>query len=107
MTPPGRTLERTLQGTLSVRPEWAERLAAVTHVDGSACVQVLEPGDAPLLEGVLDCFHRETGLPVLVNTSFNHAGEPIVNDIADALVSLERCRLDALAVYPYLYTRET
>ena len=95
---PGRTLERFMLGTVQTRPAWRERLSAVTHVDGSARVQVLRRDDAPLLHGILERFHRRTGIPVLLNTSFNHAGEPIVNDAADAVRSFESCRLDALVV---------
>ena len=99
---PGRTLERHMLGTVTTRQAWRERLAATTHVDGSARVQLLGPHDAPLLHGVLTRFHALTGLPALLNTSFNHAGEPIVNDLADALASARRCRLDVLAVYPWV-----
>ena len=56
----------------------------------------------PLYYDTLDAFKRETGIPTLVNTSFNHAGEPIVNSLEDALDSARRCRLDALAICPYL-----
>lgn len=97
-----RSLERSMLAVVSVRPAWRERLAAVTHVDGSARVQLLRRQDGPGLHAVLSAFHARTGLPVLVNTSFNHAGEPIVNSLADAVDSARRCRLDALAVCPYL-----
>jgi carbamoyltransferase len=102
---PGRTLERFMLGTVQTRPEWRERLAAVTHVDGSARVQTLRKEDAPLLHAVLTQFHGRTGLAALLNTSFNHAGEPIVNDVEDALRSFERCRLDALVVPPHIVLR--
>lgn len=102
---PGRELERHMLSVVAVRPAWRERLAAVTHVDGSARVQVLRPDDAPLLHRVLLAFERRTGLPALVNTSFNHAGEPMVNSIDDAILSARRCRLDALAICPYLGVR--
>ena len=99
---PERAMERQMLCTLQTRPEWRERLAAVTHVDGSARVQCLRPGDAPLVHQMLSAFHQKTGLPVLVNTSFNNAGEPIVNNLQDALNTTTLCGLDALAVFPYL-----
>jgi len=102
---PGRTLERFMLGTVRTRPEWRERLAAVTHVDGSARVQILRRSENPLLHEVLQRFHALTGIPALLNTSFNHAGEPIVNDLRDALASFERCGLDALVVPPRLLLR--
>ena len=76
--------------------------SAVTHVDGSARVQVLRREDAPLLYAVMESFHRRTGVPALLNTSFNHAGEPIVNDAEDTARSFARCRLDALVVPPHV-----
>jgi carbamoyltransferase len=102
---PERTLERHMLATLTTRSEWRARLPAVTHVDGSARVQCLRRSDAPLLHDILTRFHAKTGLPVLVNTSFNHAGEPIVNDARDALRSFERCKLDALVLPPRILTR--
>jgi carbamoyltransferase len=102
---PGRTLERHMLGTVRTRPAWRERLGAVTHVDGSARVQVLRREDAPLLYRVIECFQRKTGTPALLNTSFNHAGEPIVNDGEDALASFERCKLDALVLPPRVLAR--
>ncbi len=59
-------------------------LPAVTHVDGSARVQTVDAGRAPRLHAILEAFARRTGCPVLVNTSFNIRGEPIVHDPADA-----------------------
>ncbi|MFM7245536.1 MAG: carbamoyltransferase C-terminal domain-containing protein, partial [Planctomycetaceae bacterium] len=59
-------------------------LPAVTHVDGSARVQTVDAGRAPRFHAILDAFARRTGCPVLVNTSFNIRGEPIVHDPADA-----------------------
>jgi carbamoyltransferase len=59
-------------------------LPAVTHVDGSARVQTVDPARAPRFHAILDAFAQRTGCPVLVNTSFNIRGEPIVHDPADA-----------------------
>jgi carbamoyltransferase len=59
-------------------------IPAVTHVDGSARVQTVDAVRAPRFHAILDAFARRTGCPVLVNTSFNIRGEPIVHDPADA-----------------------
>ena len=67
-----------MSGVFPVRPEWRARLAAVTHVDGSARLQVLERDMAPRLHALLEAYGRRTGIPVLLNTSFNLSGEPIV-----------------------------
>ncbi|QDU66730.1 carbamoyltransferase [Engelhardtia mirabilis] len=99
---PGRELERHMLATVTTRKAWRGRLAAVTHVDGSARVQCLRPCDGPLLHRVLARFHALTGIPALVNTSFNDAGEPIVNSLDDGLRSARRCGLGLLAAYPHL-----
>ena len=56
----------------------------MTHVDGSARVQTVDPVRAPRFHAILEAFARRTGCPVLANTSFNIRGEPIVHDPADA-----------------------
>jgi carbamoyltransferase len=76
LPPGGARLARYMSGVFPVRPEWRSRLAAVTHVDGSARVQVLEREMAPRLYALLDTYGRRTGIPVLLNTSFNVAGSP-------------------------------
>jgi carbamoyltransferase len=73
-------------------------LGAVTHVDGSARVQTVDAAVDPRFHGLLTAFGRRTGAPVLLNTSFNSAGEPIVADPASALAGFVRCGLDALVV---------
>src|SRR5207237_176344 len=75
LPPGGARLARFMSGVVPVRPEWRERLAAVTHVDGTARVQVLEPEMAPRLARLLEAYGRVSGVPVLLNTSFNLAGE--------------------------------
>lgn len=59
-------------------------IPAVTHVDGSARIQTVDPVRAPRFHAILEAFARQTGCPVLANTSFNIRGEPIVHDPADA-----------------------
>ena len=62
-----------------VRPEWVDRIPAVVHVDGTARIQTVDDRDEPLVAGVLRAFERRTGVPVVVNTSFNTAGRPMVD----------------------------
>ena len=78
LPPGGARLARFMSGVFPVRPEWRERLAAITHVDGSARLQTLERDMAPRLHALLEAYGRRSGIPVLLNTSFNVAGEPIV-----------------------------
>jgi len=88
-----------------VRPEWRSQLAGVTHVDGSARVQVLERDMAPRLHALLDAYGRRTGIPVLLNTSFNVAGEPIVNRALEGYSTFRRCGIDALVAGGVVVTK--
>ncbi|ROO59673.1 carbamoyltransferase [Micromonospora sp. Llam0] len=88
-----------------VRPPFQDRLPAVTHVDGSARVQVVERDSAPLFWGLLREMGRRTGLPVLVNTSFNLRGQPIVRTAVDAVATFARSTLDALVIGDVLVRR--
>lgn len=81
--------------------------AAVVHVDGTARPQVLAPDANPGLHAILTAFHRRTGIPSLVNTSFNRHGEPIVCTPAEAVQTFLSARLDALLMGPLLIRRST
>jgi len=94
--PGGQRLARFMSGVFSVRPEWRQRLEAITHIDGSARVQVLEPAMAPRLHALLKAYGQRTGIPVLLNTSFNLAGEPIVNRAVEGYSTFLRCKIDVL-----------
>ncbi|MEU3457524.1 carbamoyltransferase C-terminal domain-containing protein [Micromonospora sp. NPDC006766] len=80
------------------RPAYREPLAAVTHVDGTARVQVLRRADNPRLWRLLGRFGELTGLPVLLNTSLNLRGQPIIRDPRTALDTFVRSRLDRLVL---------
>jgi len=94
----GARLARFMSGVFPVRPEWRERLAAVTHIDGTARVQTLDDAMAPRLRALLEAYGRRTGMPVLLNTSFNLAGEPIVNSAAEGYSTFRRSGIDQLVV---------
>jgi carbamoyltransferase len=96
LPPGGDRLARFMSGVFPVRPEWRERLAGITHVDGTARVQVVDQAMAPRLHVLLEAYGRRTGIPVLLNTSFNLAGEPIVNTVAEAYSTFRRCGIDLL-----------
>jgi carbamoyltransferase len=100
LPPGGARLARFMSGVFPVRPEWRSRLAAVTHVDGSARVQALERGMAPRLYALLEAYGRRTGIPVLLNTSFNVAGEPIVTRALEGYSTFHRCGIDLLVAGP-------
>jgi len=78
---------------------------AVTHVDGSARVQTVDAERSPLYYRLLRAFEARTGCAVLVNTSFNVRGEPIVGTPEDAWRCFRRTHLDALALGPYVVTK--
>jgi carbamoyltransferase len=78
-----------------VREEKRAAIPAVTHVDGSARYQVLREQDNPTLCKLIHAFARLTGIPMLLNTSFNRAGEPLVETPVDAA----RCVVDSTADY--------
>jgi len=96
LPPGGARLARFMSGVVPVRPEWRERLAGITHVDGTARVQVLDREMEPRLHALLEAYGQRTGVPVLLNTSFNLAGEPIVNTVAEAYSTFRRCGIDLL-----------
>jgi carbamoyltransferase len=87
-----------------VKPAWRERLPSITHVDGTARVQVVDR-DAGALHALLEAFERLRGVPILINTSFNVKGEPIVNTPADALRCLVTTGLDALAIGSFVVSK--
>jgi len=81
-------------------------LPAITHVDGSARVQTVDPQASPRFAALLERFERRTGCPVLLNTSFNLRGEPIVCTPADAILCFVRSQIDVLVVEDFLLDRE-
>jgi carbamoyltransferase len=102
LPPHGVRLARFMSGVFPVRHEWRSQLAAVTHVDGSAGLQALERSMAPRLYGLLEAYGRRTGIPVLLNTSFNVAGEPIVTRAREGYSTFRRCGIDVLVAGPIL-----
>jgi len=77
-------------------------IPAVTHVDSSARVQTVTKDDNPAYHRLLTAFKERTGCPVLVNTSFNVRGEPIVNTPHDAYACFMRTNIDLLAIGGFL-----
>ena len=88
-----------------VDPRWRERIPAVVHVDGTARIQTVDQRDEPLLARMLQLFERRTGLPVVVNTSLNTAGRPMVDDLKDALECFGSTPVDLLAIGPFVLRR--
>ncbi len=107
LPPGGERLARFMSGVFRVRPEWRERLAAVTHVDGTARVQAVSRQMAPRFHALLEAYGERTGVPVLLNTSFNLAGEPIVNRAIEGYSAFRRSGIDVLAAGGYVLQKRS
>lgn len=104
------TENRTLPfmiSTLRVRPEWRERLGAVTHVDGTARVQTVSRQTNPSYWKLIREFEELSGVPVLLNTSLNNHMEPIVDSVDDAVSCFLTTGLEALVVGSYIATKRS
>ncbi len=101
--PACRSLEYMIT-TMSVRPEWQGRVPAITHHDGTARVQAVWRDQAPDFHAVISAFHAETGVPLVVNTSFND-NEPIVCTPEDAIRCFFRTKIDLLVLGGRLFYR--
>lgn len=98
LPPGGNRLARFMSGVFPVRPEWRERLAAVTHVDGTARLQTLTRDFAPRVYDLIAAYGRSSGIPVLLNTSLNLAGEPIVCSVEEGYSTFRRSGIDTIVV---------
>ncbi len=85
-----------------VRPEMRDKLPAITHVDGSARLQTVSKDINPVYHDLISKFGEKTGVPVLLNTSFNIMGEPIVESPVNAIRCFFSTGLDAVALGSYL-----
>jgi carbamoyltransferase len=88
--------------TAQVRPEKREVIPSVTHVDGSARPQTVEKEINPLYWRLIDEFGKRTGVPVIMNTSFNLRGEAIVHTPTDAIRTFFSSGMDALCIGGFL-----
>jgi carbamoyltransferase len=88
-----------------VVPAWRDRIAGIVHVDGTARVQTVREDTNPKLYRLLKEFEALTGVPVLVNTSFNIKGEPIVESPADAVKCFMNTGIDYLALHDMLISK--
>ncbi|NUP90559.1 MAG: carbamoyltransferase [Candidatus Sumerlaeia bacterium] len=79
---------------------------SITHVDGSARLQTVSRETSPRFHGLISAFHRLTGCPVIINTSFNVRGEPIVNTPDDAYRCFMRTGMDVLVLRNHLLIKE-
>ncbi len=87
-----------------IRPEKRRQLCAVNHVDNTGRLQTVRRDENPLYYDLIQAFDRKTGIPVVLNTSFNE-NEPIVCAPQDAIDCFQRTRMDALAIGPFFVER--
>jgi carbamoyltransferase len=91
--------------THEVNERWIDQIPAAVHVDGTARIQTVDPRGEPLVARMLDEFERRTGVPVVINTSLNTAGRPMVDEPRDALECFGSAPVDLLALGPFLISR--
>jgi carbamoyltransferase len=87
-----------------IRPEKREDLCAVNHVDDTGRLQTVTREENPMYYDLISAFYRKTGIPVILNTSFNE-NEPIVCTPEEAIDCFQRTRMDALAIGPFLVVK--
>ncbi|HPU16630.1 MAG TPA: carbamoyltransferase C-terminal domain-containing protein, partial [Polymorphobacter sp.] len=86
---------------VKLKPEWRERLPAITHVDGTGRLQSVDPASNPLYYKLISAFHRRTGIGMVLNTSFNE-NEPVVDTPEQAFACFKRTEMDALCLGRYI-----
>jgi carbamoyltransferase len=99
-----RGAARFMTVTTQARPALAAACPAAVHVDGSLRPQLADPVTTPSLARTLAAYRRITGVPAIINTSFNLHEEPIVRSPAEAVATWRAARIDALAIGPFLVT---
>jgi carbamoyltransferase len=92
--------------TFTVRVRRPDAVRAAVHVDNTARLQTIDEGQTPLLADLLRCFGQLTGVPVLINTSFNVAGEPIVCSPQDAFNCFRESGIDVLVMGSHVIERD-
>jgi len=105
ITPVNRYAARFMTITCGVKPEWRAKIPAVVHVDGTARPQIVRDAENPLYAAILRRFRDTSGLPVLVNTSFNVHEEPIVNRPSECARALLDGRIDFVVTQEGVYSR--
>ena len=93
---------RYMEKVVKVRKEFTNKLSAVTHLDNSGRLQTVDKNENRDFYNILIEFEKLTGFPILLNTSFNMNGEPIVNDPMDAIKTFFNCDLHTMVIGNFL-----
>jgi carbamoyltransferase len=88
-----------------VREEWKEKLVAITHIDGTARIQTVTKEQNEWLYNILTEFEKKSGVGVLLNTSFNVAGKPILSTLKDAFKIFEESQMDCLLIEEHYFKK--
>jgi carbamoyltransferase len=96
---------RFMERAYMIKEEWQHKLQAVTHVDGTGRIQTVEREDNKLFYDLISQFEQITGVPVLLNTSFNLNGEPVVMSPEHAIRTFFTCGLDKLILGSYIISK--
>lgn len=91
--------------TVGVREDQRDNIPAVTHVDGSARVQLINEQNHPLMNDILKAFQQKSGLPVLLNTSFNMKGDAMVSSPVDAVATFRQSNIEVMYIDGYRIER--
>ncbi|WP_022948916.1 carbamoyltransferase family protein [Methylohalobius crimeensis] len=94
-----------MERALPFKPKAAAQVPAVVHADGTGRVQSVIREWNPRFHRLLTAFHRLTGVPLLLNTSFNLMGKPILHNVEDAVATFMTCGLDILVIEDYLFLK--
>ena len=89
----------------TVKEEWREKLVSITHVDGTARVQTVTEEQNPWLYNLLTEFEKKSGIGVLLNTSFNINGKPILSRYSDAFKLYDKTEMDCLLLEDYYFRK--
>jgi carbamoyltransferase len=94
-----------MERTLRFRKEVVSRIPAVVHFNGTGRLQTVKPEWNSKYYNLIKCFHDLTGVPLVLNTSFNIMGKPIIHSAEDAIALFYTSGLDALVIEDYLITK--
>jgi carbamoyltransferase len=95
-----------MEKAVLVRNSWRKKIPAVVHVDGTARVQTVNKKFNPSFYNLINEFYKITNIPVLLNTSFNLNGEPVVMSPSDAIRTFHTCGLDTLVLQDYVILKK-
>tara|TARA_X000000950_G_C13909288_1_gene658299 strand:- start:601 stop:2301 length:1701 start_codon:yes stop_codon:yes gene_type:complete len=95
-----------MEKAVMVKNNWKKKIPAVTHIDGTARVQTVFKNYNPKFYNLIKEFYKLTSVPILVNTSFNLNGEPIVENPSDAIRTFHTCGLDILVLGNYIIEKK-